>query len=277
LNESYRIARARNAIEEERLRLGEERDRLTAELAAFEETQSDFETACTEFERINNELESDRELLTDRDEALAEWHDALETVRATLAEEQAHLETDRKALAEGRKALEEERRKFKAQLEAMSQASLHPAPRTPTPEQEQRRAMLDSLREVANLSARAARAAEFWQVFRRTLLIRVPPTLLLFVLAGILLAVASGGNLVYRRIAGGCFSLGLIALLDVLYFAATALLDRPEPAIVSAAPAAAPPTSAPEWPKYVRTNSPPLSAAAPSALPSCSDGNAQRT
>src|SRR5204863_8984638 len=85
----------------------------------------------------------------------------------------------------------------------------------------------DSLREVANLSARTAAAAESRQEFRKTLAIRLTPTILFFLLGGILIAVGGSANVSFRSLAGGSFSLGLIALLHVVSFAAQTMFERP--------------------------------------------------
>jgi len=106
--------------------------------------------------------------------------------------------------------------------------------------------MLDSLREVANQSARTAKVANFWRQFRKTLAFRVPPTVLLFLGSGVLLFLGANGDAIYRALAGSCFSLGVIALLNVVYFIVTSLLERPEPvAAVDNTPTTTDPSSPP--------------------------------
>jgi membrane-bound metal-dependent hydrolase YbcI (DUF457 family) len=78
---------------------------------------------------------------------------------------------------------------------------------------------------------------------RRTLAVRLPTIFILFILGGVLLALARAGSDGYRNIAGACLSLGLIALLDMLRFAGNALFEPQKPAPIDGSPA--PPTPAP--------------------------------
>jgi uncharacterized RDD family membrane protein YckC len=97
------------------------------------------------------------------------------------------------------------------------------------------------LREVANLSARTAAAAEFRNDFRKALAIRLTPTILLFVLGGILVAFGAVEEIAYRGLAAAAFSLGFVALMNVLYFTVRTVFEQAQtPGIVR--PAAPPAT-----------------------------------
>ncbi len=203
LAESARVADERQVLGDERSQLEAERAALDAEVTAFKETQSKFEAACEEFERLYHEFEDDREHLADRAAELREWHAVVEKVRATLAEEQASLKNDRLALLEDLRKLKEER-----------------AAQTPT----------------APASADALTSGSLGTRLRRTLAVRLPTIFVLFILGGVLLALARAGSDGYRNIAGACLSLGLIALLDLFRFAGNALLEPSKPPAVDAFP-----------------------------------------
>ena len=141
---------------------------------------------------------------------MREWHTAaVDKVRATLAEEQASLKNDRLALLEDLRKLKEER------------VALIP---------------------TAPAWADASASGSLGTRLRRTLAVRLPTIFVLFILGGVLLALARAGSEGYRNIAGACLSLGLIALLDLFRFAGNALLEPSKPPAVGGCPD----TSAPD-------------------------------
>ncbi len=206
---------------------GADGSRLDPDLTAIEKTPSGFEAACCEVVQVNDQLQRVRDVLDECGAALGNCHDMLQLVRTTLSKNQIVMEGERQRLALERTVLDEEWQKLAEEREVLAMSVSDS--RLPGSHREAHRAVLESLRRVANTSARTTLLAIYWRAFRHRLAFRALPTLLFFLLGGIVRLLAAREHRTFGALADGCVWLGLIGLLDVLCFGFNALRKCPIP------------------------------------------------